>query len=149
MATEAMVAGAGTAVRYAGVGWRLLALIIDFVILGVINWVIALATGSTTSTGFELTGIPALISFIIGIAYWLAFEVMAGGTPGKLALGMRVRTEDGGSISWGQSIVRNLLRIVDAIPYFIPYLLGAILIWNSDKKQRLGDRVAKTVVVKA
>jgi len=28
-------------------------------------------------------------------------------------------------------------------------LLGAILIWTSDKKQRLGDRVAHTVVVKA
>lgn len=147
MTSEAIAAPIAS-IRYAGVGLRLVALIIDVIIIGIINWLIAVATGSTTSSGFELTGIPALISIVIGIAYWLCFEVLAGGTPGKLAIGLRVRTEDGASISWGQSIVRNILRIVDAIPYFIPYLLGAILIWNSDRKQRLGDRVAKTVVVR-
>ncbi|MGZ8876324.1 MAG: hypothetical protein ACXW1F_07570 [Halobacteriota archaeon] len=41
------------------------------------------------------------------------------------------------------------LLIIDAIPFIIPFLLGAILIWTSDKRQRIGDRVAHTVVVKA
>jgi hypothetical protein len=41
------------------------------------------------------------------------------------------------------------LKPIDAIPYLIPHLLGAILIWSSDKSQRLGDRVAYTVAVKA
>jgi len=57
--------------------------------------------------------------------------------------------EDGAKIDYRDSTVRNILRIIDAIPYFIPYLLGAILIWSSDRKQRLGDRVGRTIVVSA
>lgn len=38
----------------------------------------------------------------------------------------------------------NILRIVDS---FFFYLIGAILIWSSDKKQRLGDMAVHTVVV--
>jgi uncharacterized RDD family membrane protein YckC len=63
-----------------------------------------------------------------------------------MLLGIRVATVDGSRISWGASIIRNILRIIDALPFF--YLLGAILIWTSPQKQRLGDRVAKTVVVR-
>jgi len=51
-------------------------------------------------------------------------------------------------MSWGQAIVRNLLRIVDQLPAAIPYLLGAVLILNSSRRQRLGDRLAGTVVVR-
>jgi uncharacterized RDD family membrane protein YckC len=45
-----------------------------------------------------------------------------------------------------EAFTRNIHRIIDGI---IGYLIGAILILRSDKKQRLGDRVAKTIVVKA
>jgi len=45
--------------------------------------------------------------------------------------------------------VRNILRIIDLIPYLVPYLLRAILIWSSDKKQRLGDIAGHSIVVKA
>ncbi len=41
--------------------------------------------------------------------------------------------------------MRNVLRIIDGLPLF--YLASAILIWTSEKKQRLGDRVADTIVV--
>ena len=64
---------------------------------------------------------------------------------GKMALGLRVIRTDGAPISWTESIIRNLLRIIDGL--FV-YLVGAILIWTSPLKQRLGDRVAKTVVVR-
>jgi uncharacterized RDD family membrane protein YckC len=40
------------------------------------------------------------------------------------------------------------LRIVDQLPTAIPYLLGAVLILNSSRRQRLGDRFAGTVVVR-
>ncbi len=43
-------------------------------------------------------------------------------------------------------VIRNVLRIIDAVAF---YLVGAFLIWRSDKKQRFGDSVAKTIVVKA
>ena len=51
---------------------------------------------------------------------------------------------------YSEAAMRTVLRFVDLIPYVLPYLLGAILIWSSynDKKQRLGDHIAHTVVVK-
>ena len=64
---------------------------------------------------------------------------------GKMALGLRVIKTDGTPIAWLDSLIRNLLRIIDGL---FAYLVGAILIWNSPRKQRLGDRAANTVVVR-
>ncbi len=47
----------------------------------------------------------------------------------------------------GQSLVRNLARLIDALPYVIPYLVGAVVVSGSSTRQRLGDRWAKTVVI--
>jgi uncharacterized RDD family membrane protein YckC len=67
-----------------------------------------------------------------------------------MAVKIKVVSEaNGGPITYGAAFIRTILLYIDQIPYVIPYLLGAILIWTSDKKQRLGDRVAHTVVVKA
>ncbi|MBW3666803.1 MAG: RDD family protein, partial [Actinobacteria bacterium] len=60
--------------------------------------------------------------------------------------GQRVVMEDGSPVDWRASTIRNVLRVVDVLPLF--YLVGAILVWNSDRRQRLGDRVAGTVVVR-
>jgi uncharacterized RDD family membrane protein YckC len=57
-----------------------------------------------------------------------------------------VRAADGSRIGYGEAAIRTILRIIDGI---FAYLIGAILIWSSDKKQRLGDRVAHTIVVPA
>jgi uncharacterized RDD family membrane protein YckC len=63
-----------------------------------------------------------------------------------VGIGRRVVNLDGSAISWGESIVRNLLRIVDHLHYAIRYLLGAILIWTSPTKRRLRNCVTHTVV---
>ena len=55
---------------------------------------------------------------------------------------------DGSPLTWGASLVRNLLRVVDGLPYCIPYVLGLILAATDAEQRRLGDRVAKTLVVK-
>jgi uncharacterized RDD family membrane protein YckC len=60
----------------------------------------------------------------------------------------RVVKMDGSSISCGESIVYNLLRIVDHLLYAIPHLLGVLLICTSPTKQRLGDRVAHVMVIR-
>jgi uncharacterized RDD family membrane protein YckC len=73
-----------------------------------------------------------------------------GQTVGMMVVKIKVvREGDSSSIGYGAAFIRTILLIIDAIPYVIPYLLGAILIWTSDKKRRLGDRVAQTVVIKA
>ena len=55
-----------------------------------------------------------------------------------------VNEADSSPITYGAAFIRTILFIIDGL--FV-YLVGAILIWTSDKKQRLGDRVAHTVVL--
>ena len=132
--------------HYVSVGWRLVAQIIDLIVFFVIAWVVAMATGSTTADGFSMEGGTALLPVVIYFVYVIAMEATIGATLGKLALGLRVVKADGSSpIGWPASLIRNALRIVDGL--FV-YLVGAILVWRSPTRQRLGDRVAGTVVVK-
>ena len=82
---------------------------------------------------------------LISILYYIVLEATQGATLGKMALGLRVVKIDGSPISWRESIIRNVLRIIDSL---FGYLVGAILVWNSPLRQRLGDRAAGTVVVR-
>lgn len=59
---------------------------------------------------------------------------------------IKVVREDGMPIDMNLALTRNILRIIDGL---FAYLIGAILIWRSHKKQRLGDSIARTIVVKA
>jgi uncharacterized RDD family membrane protein YckC len=141
---------AALALRYVGVGRRFLAILVDLVILGVIEYVISLAFGGVQtgsgSVSVSLTGFPALIIAIIPALYYIVLEALMGGTLGKTLLGIRIVAEDGSRIGWGASIIRNLLRLIDGLPF--AYILGAVLIWTSPHKQRLGDRIAHTFVVR-
>jgi uncharacterized RDD family membrane protein YckC len=58
---------------------------------------------------------------------------------------IKVVREAGGQIDMKAAFIRNILRVIDGL---IAYLVGAALIWRSDKKQRFGDVMAKIVVVK-
>jgi uncharacterized RDD family membrane protein YckC len=138
---------------YVSVGRRLVAVIIDTIILSAVNFLIGLVfhAGMTNVNGvmsYNSSGPGAALQIIIPFVYYIVMEAMWGATLGKMALGIRVVKLDGSPISWGEAVTRNLLRIIDYIPYFIPYLLGAILVWTSPTRQRLGDRVAKTVVIR-
>ncbi|MDD1725957.1 MAG: RDD family protein, partial [Euryarchaeota archaeon] len=71
-------------------------------------------------------------------------------TVGKMVVKIKVvRKGDNSSISYAEAAIRTILRIIDLIPFIAPYLLAAVLIWSSEDKQRLADRVAHTVVVQA
>ncbi|MDD1721756.1 MAG: RDD family protein, partial [Euryarchaeota archaeon] len=65
-------------------------------------------------------------------------------TLGKWFVKIKVVKENGAPINYTEAAIRTVLRIIDGL---IDYLIGAILIWTSDKRQRLGDRLAHTVVV--
>jgi uncharacterized RDD family membrane protein YckC len=129
-----------------GVGRRAVAIIIDSILLGIVFWAIAFMTGGTTASGFSLTGAPALLSLLIGLAYFVVMEKTSGATLGKRAMGLKVVKEGGEPLDWQASIIRNILRIIDG---FFFYLVGAIVVWVSKKKQRLGDMAAHTLVVSA
>jgi uncharacterized RDD family membrane protein YckC len=136
-----------------GVALRFVALLIDGVPLLVFALILALMSGgtSTSSTNgthtadFQVGGGGFLVWLLIVFVYYVSCEVLLGGTLGKLVLRLRVVDEEGSAISWGASVVRNLMRIVDGLFF---YLIGAIAIWSSPAQQRLGDRAAHTYVVR-
>jgi uncharacterized RDD family membrane protein YckC len=133
-------------------GARVVAHLIDLVFLVLAFWltgnVYGALLGGLTPSGFNLTGLPALV--IIGVAclvflvYLTAFEGLVGATPGKFLLGLRVRTLEGAPCKFSQAAVRNILRLVDAIAVYLVALIVALI---SKKKQRIGDWAARTVVV--
>jgi uncharacterized RDD family membrane protein YckC len=133
--------------EYIGVGLRAVAAIIDTALLFVVGYLIALATGDTSKEGFLLQGVPFFIWLVIALVYYIVMEARSGATLGKRLIGLKVvKLEGGASLDWQASIVRNVLRLIDGLFF---YLIGAIVVWTSDRKQRLGDKVAGTVVVRA
>lgn len=133
------------AMNYQGVGIRFVSILIDGIIVGIIQGVIAMVLGVFREPGM----VPWwwwILSFVIYIAYYTYLEGNSGQTIGKMVTKIKVVREDGGKIDMNQAFTRNILRIIDGL---ILYLIGAVLIWRSDKKQRLGDSIAKTVVIKA
>jgi len=136
-----------------GIGPRFVATLIDLILLGVFIAVIVGAFGDTTTTTgddsfsaeFDLgTGPTLLISIGVFAYYWL-MEAFLGATVGKLVVGLRVRTLDGGPVGLGQAAIRTVLRIVDGLFF---YLVAALVVAATPKNQRIGDLAAKTVVVR-
>jgi uncharacterized RDD family membrane protein YckC len=76
--------------------------------------------------------------------YYVLQESVFASTIGKHLLRLRVVGNGGDPASIQEALIRNLLRLVDWLPLL--YLLGALTIAISSKKQRLGDIVAGTVV---
>jgi uncharacterized RDD family membrane protein YckC len=147
-------------VQYQGVAIRFVAFLIDGIITGIITYLLVfLFTGSAitidTSTGAVSLGpaYPAYyvaLGIVIALLYFTLLLGRYGQSVGMMVVKIKVVSEaDSGPITYGAAFIRTILLYIDQIPYVIPYLLGAILIWTSDKKQRLGDRVAHTVMVKA
>jgi uncharacterized RDD family membrane protein YckC len=132
--------------RYVGVGRRFLAILIDYIV-GLL-WTFPFIDIDRSPGYFhaQLRGGGFLASFAISVVYFTVMEGFLGATVGKFMTGIRVVKEDGSRLDVGAALIRNLLRVVDA---FFLYLVGAIFVWTSPLKQRLGDRVAKTVVVTA
>ncbi len=138
--------------EYISVGRRAGAIILDSILLWIVFFIVIAATGDTTTTttssGASVNasggGTSLVLIILIFFAYFVVLEATIGATVGKLAVGIRVVMADGSSLTWGASFVRNLLRIIDGLFF---YLVGAILVWNSDIRQRLGDRAAHSVVV--
>ncbi|GHO83682.1 RDD family protein [Dictyobacter formicarum] len=106
---------------YAGVGIRFLAVLIDAIILGIVGSIITMLLSRQAA-------IAGILEALIFFLYFIIMEATSGATLGKKALGLRVVREDGAPISWTESIIRNLLRIIDGL---FAYLVGAIFIWTS------------------
>lgn len=96
--------------------------------------------------GVSGNGVALLLIFALMWAYSVVCEVWWGGqTVGKRALGLRVVSADGTPVTWLPSVVRNLLRVVDALPGV--YGVGLVSTLIDPHARRLGDIVAGTLVI--
>jgi uncharacterized RDD family membrane protein YckC len=130
---------------------RAIALGIDALIgLGAFILLAILYGGISSSNGLfriNISAPPLLMATILWLAYMTWMEAKHGASIGKRARGLRVVMEDGEPVTPEAALTRNLMRFLDAIPYVVPYVVGAYAVSNSPKMQRFGDRVAETMVV--
>lgn len=143
---------------YANLGSRIVAIIIDLIILSLVVVIIALPLGLLA--GLSAMGNPTqlfaariaffvafmVLNVLVWLLYFTYFEGTTGQTLGKKIMGIKVVKENGDQPSFMDALIRTILRIIDGIAF---YLVGFIVILVSEKKQRLGDMAAGTIVVEA
>lgn len=146
----------------AGVGSRVVAAIVDYIVLSVIYVVLlfasafgAAALGDLARRAFPgtLTGeivsnvvaaVLLLVMFLGLWGYFILFEVMWNGqSPGKRMMGLRVVRTGGRPVTFIASLVRNLLRPVDLMLF-----IGVLIMLMNRASRRLGDYAAGTLVVR-
>ncbi len=131
-------------------GRRVVATIIDGILFGLVSNIFGSVFGGRKASGFDLTTLSikgSLWLTVTVVLYYVLFEGLTGRTLGKLITGIRViDAETGGRPGLLSAFVRTLLRLVDGI---FGYLVGFIVVVNSDRRRRLGDMAAKTLVVRA
>jgi uncharacterized RDD family membrane protein YckC len=127
----------------AGFGVRILAQTLDILIRFGISLVFVMIFSLLGRMG---TGIALILTFLLEWFYPVFFEVTRNGrTPGKKWMGIRVVNDDGTPITFGPSLIRNLLRIVDFLPMM--YLTGIIASLCNRQFKRLGDLAAGSMVI--
>jgi len=137
----------------AGAGSRALAAGIDLAIL--LGLLLATLLSLSIVSQFDPLGAG---KFVLGLVlggwllvvaiYWIAFEILWGGqSPGKRAIGLQVRSLDGGPVQPLQALVRGAFLLVDGL-VTLPLPLGFILVAATPVGQRLGDLAAGTLVVR-
>lgn len=131
-------------------GRRVIATIVDVIVLGIVSFILSLmadtASASGGSVGFTLSGWWALLFFVIVLGYYILLEGLLGQTVGKMVVGIKVvgqGTQDAPGL--GKATIRTLMRIVDG---FFFYLVAFIAVLASTNNRRLGDMVAGTLVVR-
>ncbi|MCG8590278.1 MAG: RDD family protein [Proteobacteria bacterium] len=88
-----------------------------------------------------------LIDFVVEWTYFVAFELATDGrSPGKALMRLRVVRDGGLPIGVRESMLRNLLRIVDVLPRY--YMVGLFSASISNQHKRLGNFAAGTLVVR-
>jgi uncharacterized RDD family membrane protein YckC len=128
----------------AGAGSRFVSALVDLAVQFVLLFATFLAVGPWGGLG---DAAAALISFVVVLGYDVVFEVFASGrTPGKRLNGLRVVRSGGEPVGFLTSAIRNVLRLVDFLPF--AYVIGAVSILWTRRNQRLGDLAAGTLVVR-
>ena len=116
----------------------------------VLDYVASIAGGAVLGFGLAVA-LDSIVGIYLGmplgiVGYYVVLEGAFGQTLGKRVAGVIVVSRDGSPITFRQSLVRNLLRVVDA---FFHYAVGLVVMLVSEDAQRVGDIAADTLVVRA
>jgi uncharacterized RDD family membrane protein YckC len=132
-------------------GQRLVARILDSVILGIGFFIVLFATGAAAGVGGLSEGFTALgllVAFAGLVAYEVGLTATRGQTVGKMALGIRVvDAATGQPPGWGPSFVRWVIPVVMGFVPFLPIVDALWLLWDANR-QCLHDKPAKTLVIR-
>jgi uncharacterized RDD family membrane protein YckC len=144
----------------AGPGSRFCALAIDTILMWLVAFVVIivaacgglpLLSGDSDDPfdrlGGWVTAVIILAVSVVMFGYYTLLELLLNGqTPGKRYLQIRVIRDDGTPATALDILIRNLVRIVDALPGL--YVVGGIAALLHPQYKRLGDMAAGTIVVK-
>ena len=120
---------------------RILALFIDHLIA---------FTLMMLAVAFVPESLPQMKTFFfvfIYLAYFVVLEALWSRTLGKYIQGLVVRKLDGNRCDWTAALIRGFLRIFEVNPLLLGGLPAGLAIIASERKQRIGDMLAGTVVV--
>jgi uncharacterized RDD family membrane protein YckC len=151
---DAQPTGAGQ-VRYGGFWIRVVAYIIDAIVLNVAFAIIGMFLGVSlipadpTKLDPEVMSKMGVFELVALVVTWLYFALLEssqrGATVGKMAMGLRVVDEQGNRISFGRATGRFFAKFVSGIIL----LLGYIMVAFTERKRALHDMMAGTLVIKA
>jgi uncharacterized RDD family membrane protein YckC len=122
--------------QYAGFGIRLASWLIDVILLNIVGALFQAVAGQVAGLVFSLA---------LGIGYSIYFV----GSPSGQTIGMRamniraIDAQTGGRVDYSRCVVRYLISILSAIPFFLGYFW---MLWDR-RRQTWQDKAAGTVVV--
>lgn len=99
---------------------------------------------------WELNGLPGFAAIVLPWLFFFPFieSFNSGQTIGKALFRVKiVQQDDFKKVSFGSALIKHLFDIIDFLPTF--GILGLLVTTNNKYKQRIGDLVAKTVVIDA
>lgn len=136
----------------AGFWSRVVAYMIDFLLLMTVQFVLSLIIGLVIGMlGIATDDDPAvsLVLMLFGVSLSLGYVVFftgyCGQTPGKMALRIKVIRTDGSPMSYGRAVLREVFgKFLSSALFCIGYLMVAF----SGQKQGLHDTIADTYVIK-
>ena len=138
---------AGSQVAYGGFWIRLVAYIIDAILISLVMG----AVGAVAGFNFfdpDMESYSSSANFVSLLIAWLYFALLEsserGATVGKMALGLRVVTDKGERLSFMNATGRYFAKIISALILCI----GFIMIAFTDRKRGLHDMIAGTLVIK-
>lgn len=139
-------AGPSPGVAFAGPGARLVAYIVDIIVVSVAAFVLTILAILLAATLPILAILPIVAIIVVPLLYFPYYWSRGGQTPGMKMMGIKVvRDRDGGPVTSGQAILRLIGYWVSALVFYIGY------IWIFIDKRRRGwhDLIGGTVVISA